>query len=230
MKSVREQIFFDTKRFGKLFFSSSAMYAFTLAEVLITLGIIGVVAAMTIPTLLSATQEQEYKTGYKKAYSVASSAWQKAASEGNIVYRPSWQDVSSKITNFNAFKANFKVVKDCNSSNNSDCWASGDFYYKVYPASDAHAFVDASGMAWSLSSIDNVTGAELLVDINGKKKPNSFGQDRFVLKPITINSEQNTPGVPIRIVPQADILVYDENKCAYGATHPCYYTTWLLGN
>ena len=42
---------------------------FTLAEVLITLGIIGVVAAMTMPTLINSTQGAQYKTAYKKALS-----------------------------------------------------------------------------------------------------------------------------------------------------------------
>ena len=44
--------------------------AFTLAEVLITLGIIGVVAAMTMPTLMNQTQGAQYKTAYKKALSL----------------------------------------------------------------------------------------------------------------------------------------------------------------
>ena len=52
-----------TKRFG-----------FTLAEVLITLGIIGVVAAMTIPTLMYSTQGAQYKAAYKKALSALSQA------------------------------------------------------------------------------------------------------------------------------------------------------------
>ena len=47
---------------------------FTLAEVLITLGIIGVVAAMTMPTLINSTQGAQYKTAYKKALSVLSQA------------------------------------------------------------------------------------------------------------------------------------------------------------
>ena len=47
---------------------------FTLAEVLITLGIIGVVAAMTMPTLMNATNGAQYKTAYKKALSVISQA------------------------------------------------------------------------------------------------------------------------------------------------------------
>ena len=50
-----------TKRFG-----------FTLAEVLITLGIIGVVAAMTMPTLINQTNGAQYKAAYKKALSAIS--------------------------------------------------------------------------------------------------------------------------------------------------------------
>lgn len=50
--------------------------AFTLAEVLITLGIIGVVAAMTVPTLVGQTGEQEYRTGLKKAVSTINQAAQ----------------------------------------------------------------------------------------------------------------------------------------------------------
>ena len=50
-----------TKRFG-----------FTLAEVLITLGIIGVVAAMTMPTLINQTNGAQYKAAFKKALSVIS--------------------------------------------------------------------------------------------------------------------------------------------------------------
>ena len=52
-----------TKRFG-----------FTLAEVLITLGIIGVVAAITMPTLMNSTQGAQYKAAYKKALSALSQA------------------------------------------------------------------------------------------------------------------------------------------------------------
>ena len=50
------------------------MSGFTLAEVLITLGIIGVVAAMTMPTLINSTNGAQYKTAYKKALSVMSQA------------------------------------------------------------------------------------------------------------------------------------------------------------
>ena len=47
---------------------------FTLAEVLITLGIIGVVAAMTIPNLIANTKAHQYRVAFKKAVSTLSQA------------------------------------------------------------------------------------------------------------------------------------------------------------
>ncbi len=48
--------------------------AFTLAEVLITLGIIGVVAAMTIPNLIANTNGAKYRSGFKKAIATLNQA------------------------------------------------------------------------------------------------------------------------------------------------------------
>ena len=48
--------------------------AFTLAEVLITLGIIGVVAAMTLPVIVTKVQENILKTQFKKAYNLLTTA------------------------------------------------------------------------------------------------------------------------------------------------------------
>ena len=48
--------------------------AFTLAEVLITLGIIGVVAAMTIPNLIANTNGAKFRSGFKKAISTLNQA------------------------------------------------------------------------------------------------------------------------------------------------------------
>ena len=54
---------------------------FTLAEVLITLVIIGVIAAMTIPTLMNNTNKQEYVSKLKKAYSTLSQATNRIITE-----------------------------------------------------------------------------------------------------------------------------------------------------
>ena len=54
--------------------NKSKVTAFTLAEVLITLGIIGVVAAMTIPNLISSVGGAEYRAQFKKTLSTVNQA------------------------------------------------------------------------------------------------------------------------------------------------------------
>ena len=79
--------------------------AFTLAEVLITLGIIGVVAAMTLPTLIQNHQKQVWATSAKKSYAVISNMLQKMmADEG-----------ASSITNTTLFTDGL-----CTTSNNCE--------------------------------------------------------------------------------------------------------------
>lgn len=58
--------------------------AFTLAEVLITLGIIGIVAAMTIPTLITRYQKREVATKLKATYSTIANALKLAEEEMGI--------------------------------------------------------------------------------------------------------------------------------------------------
>jgi len=62
------------KNFGELTSRGSKKQAFTLAEVLITLGIIGVVAAMTIPTLIANTKSQQFRSQFKKTLSTLNQA------------------------------------------------------------------------------------------------------------------------------------------------------------
>ena len=58
--------------------------AFTLAEVLITLGIIGIVAAITIPTLISKYQDFSLKVQFKKTYAVLQQAARRAEYEFTV--------------------------------------------------------------------------------------------------------------------------------------------------
>ena len=60
---------------------SSKKVAFTLAEILITLGIIGIVAAMTIPTLISNYNKKQTVTRLKQTYSILSQALSMAQAE-----------------------------------------------------------------------------------------------------------------------------------------------------
>lgn len=58
--------------------------AFTLSEVLITLGIIGVVAAITMPSIINKTQSMILKNQFRKSYSVLLQAWKKAEYDLNM--------------------------------------------------------------------------------------------------------------------------------------------------
>lgn len=215
----------------KGFVRNKRIAAFTLAEVLITLGIIGVVAAMTIPVLMNSIQENQFKTAYKKAFSVASQAWQSAYADYRLEVRPNWTDPQSRIDNFDVFRSYFKVAKICNSGNNSQCWVPGEKYWNA-PEDDANAFVDASGMSWSIASMTSSRGGDIYVDTNGFKKPNKFGQDRFAFLPLTSDGATSTVGIPIKIMPQVDCINTTScpdyaNSCPSIATHPCNYTSWL---
>ena len=58
----------------RMVFMMKQKFGFTLAEVLIVIGIIGVVAALTLPNLNHATGDKETVTRFMKAYSVLSEA------------------------------------------------------------------------------------------------------------------------------------------------------------
>ncbi len=70
-------------------------FGFTLAEVLITLGIIGVVAAMTIPTLISNTNSAKFKSQYKKTLSTLN----QAALMGTAQYDLDFASLTTPCTN-----------------------------------------------------------------------------------------------------------------------------------
>lgn len=206
--------------------------AFTLAEVLITLVIIGVVAAITIPSLQQKIQEDQYKIAYKKAFSTASQAWEQAVHDNLMTVRNSASADAANNTNFAAFKSKFKVSKDCNSNNNSACWSNqaSDEKWDIvsdpdgYPTSNAPAFIDNSGMAWSLA---NSGHSYMFVDTNGFKKPNKWGRDRFMFVAddhkfdgnITLNI------IPPAIKPRTNQIPVDKGSCPSGN---CYYSSWLF--
>lgn len=82
-------------------------HAFTLAEVLVTLGIIGVVAALTMPTLMANHQKAVQKAQFKKAYSLFSNAvFQAQAQMGYPAYCSYWDGAracSTKCTKYNSY-------------------------------------------------------------------------------------------------------------------------------
>ena len=127
---------------------NGAKSAFTLAEVLITLGIIGVVAAMTMPTLINSTQGAQYKTAYKKALSVMSQAVvMNIALEDydlsqTVAGTAQGEDAAGEPqTLFSLFRNRMNVVKVMDGSEfnttdgDPDCWkivSAGDTDYETF--------------------------------------------------------------------------------------------------
>lgn len=216
---------------------------FTLAEVLIVLGIIGIVAEMTIPSMISNFQDSLYKTAYKKAYSVASQAWSAAYAEGALTLCPSWFDGSGNTCNqdnFNVFKSKFKVLKDCGTTT-ANCWnMSGEQSWGGSPTTSAPSFIDASGMSWSKLSSTTTTSPELLVDTNGNKGPNAYGKDRAIFVPFysSYNNGAYKTNVPEIYLypdfPNSDTTNWANNeqlnRCPSMNISPCYYTSWIVGS
>ena len=134
--------------------------AFTLAEVLITLAIIGIVAALTIPSVISNYQQQEFKTGLKKAVSVLNEAIQtNIAQEGETPYENSdlftylQRHMSVIKTGGYAVCKNSDntIVKNLNQNGNyNNCMQGGDtgsmaFGNYVFYTADGMRFEHASG-------------------------------------------------------------------------------------
>ena len=165
--------------------------AFTLAEVLITLVIIGVVAALTIPTAINRIQREELRSQFKKQVSVMSQAIQKMKVDyGDLVYD---MDNDTELTFREKFMRYFSVSCSENCldvtkyKNFSDYrWGSYEFFAYAFIAQDGVSYFFHKG---SPSKLMYVT-----VDINGLgKKPNRQGYDVFTFY------IQNSKLVPDRV-------------------------------
>ena len=91
--------------------------AFTLAKVLITLAIIGIVAAMTIPTLIANYQEKVTITRLKETYSLLSQAYQfavnKNGSPASWKFGTDMYDPNAHVAMANYFKPYLRLSADC---------------------------------------------------------------------------------------------------------------------
>ena len=182
---------------------SSKKAAFTLAEVLITLAIIGVVAAMTIPTLIANYQEKQTVSRLTKAYATISNAYQMAKIENGELFAWGFKENSAKetdpdtgdyeiadsaIENSNLFWAKvvpyLKVVKHTDTTKDNyqfetytlDGRKTDILTLSVVELADGTAFF--GGYIGDYKCIDKC--GDFGVDINGiNTKPNTLGKDIF---------------------------------------------------
>lgn len=183
--------------FIKRFFAKAGgikFSAFTLAEVLITLGIIGVVAAMTIPSLLNKSNDQEMVARLKKVYSTLENARKLVEiDEGGDISSVFPDNSQRAIVATRAFTNHMKVLKNCGTQTgclyHKPVWGlqgtiqSSDFE-SLY-AVDAGKFILADGTIVVILPLTGNSCNEynqcsyVIVDLNGSKLPNMYGQDIF---------------------------------------------------
>ena len=202
---------------------TQALKGFTLAEVLIVVGLLGVVTAATLG-IVNYVQDVSCKTAYKKSYSVAQQALTMANTKDLLV--PSIAGYTNPPANFLAFMSQFKVTKQCTSSNNTECWDnSGEKYVNGNPDATSYAFIDSSGMAWIMYYLGE---SEIFVDTNGFKKPNQWGKDRFAFYLYGANKTKDAGEVPVRIIPYRENdsgICYSGTVC--GVKNNYYGRSWL---
>lgn len=174
--------------------------AFTLAEVLITLAIIGIVAALTIPSLMMKSQDQEFIAGWKKACSTLAQATTQIASENST--SGLWT-LDDRLSMRNSYMTQLSTIKDCVNGTTDGCSSYTTVSARGMPSnSTVPALILKNGTILSFLSTYNACSAatvgcgQILVDVNGNKPPNLVGRDIFAgyvkndtFFPYSINSD-----------------------------------------
>ena len=214
---------------------------FTLAEVLIVIGIIGVVAALTLPNLNHATGDKEKVTKVKKIYSALTEAVDRA----QVIYGPfdTWLNNVSFDDNLDlvALNAKFgkritefmKVSKDC--GNEEGCFstasllnADGTIYYNaqnyLQSLQDCPSYMVTLSDGTSLAFRSGGIAWNISVDIDGPNKgKNMIGNDIFEFT-IGYYNEECTEYGYCRLN-QVSALRYSGEDDIY-----LYTTAWVIEN
>lgn len=189
--------------------------AFTLTEVLITLGIIGIVAAMTLPTLVQKNQKQVAATRLKQTYSQLYFAlnlaqaeygdmknWSVNDNNGSIV--PDQEDRQNIVKKF----AETYFVPHLKYTGKPDLYSLEERGYSAYKTKDGRAYRDLNDKWYIVELTNGVTlffyyNADastskmsyplIYVDINGKTKPNILGRDFFLFDLDSVNTMRIRP-------------------------------------
>ena len=191
--------------------------AFTLAEMLIVIAIIGIIASVVTPMLFGTTSDAVLKAAWKKSYSDLTQATMMiVADNGGSLAGAFPGDVAGTEDFKNAFASKLNIIKDCSGSSTyggsgtgagaDGCWHStgtGNWYFlNGKTISAGGSGVCNSGLILNNGSliyfgIDNSNCSQtagdytrcgyVIIDVNGFKKPNTVGKDIFAVN-ITSNA------------------------------------------
>ena len=188
---------------------------------LITLGIIGVVAAMTLPALINKTQHQELVTSFKKVYSELSQVYMKIKADNGGTFDGLCKSSDDYYILFSKY---MKKVKVCNASTVlGKCWPK-DWYYStgtkvsaeevdssslILPSGTSMLFYYMSEACDSTKELKEPIGCgRIRVDLNGLKKPNVVGKDIFDFYYLINNEVLNKD----KLIKYIDILIFQDKN------------------
>lgn len=201
--------------------------AFTLAEVLITLVVIGIVAAITINIIFN-NQEEAYRSALKKSSSVLQQAFKKAIIDngGFLPYNfdPENREIIDETASF-IFNNYMKVGKDCGKvlcfkkgevkmqNFNGTSSFGGTYESSTYYGS---SFILQDGSFYKIPSLSK-DEISIIVDVNGVYKgPNRLGRDVFYFK-YDVDDERLIPGGSFNGHEQLDLCDKTSTKNWNGA-------------
>jgi len=172
---------------------------FTLAEVLITLLIIGVVASLVIPNLINETNDAELHTAWRKNYAEIAAAFNRAKMDNGGTLLGACNDYDNNCLR-NLVMPYLSYNKSCNNSNTN---GTNKCIYDTYTQLKQYSGKNYSS-SWTVSSLILNNGAIVMffnadkacdgtaassnliwcgsffIDVNGFKGPNTVGKDFYL--------------------------------------------------
>lgn len=201
---------------------------FTLAEVLITLLLIGITASLVIPTVINTINDAEFNANLPRTYSNLSQATKDLVikNSGNI-------DIGQAGSTDSSFRNEFCKVMTC-IKYDTGVNIFGSNVYKFYKGSDDVSYGTSTpsvqtnnGVILQFNVNTSCTGngiyscGSIYADLNGQKQPNMFGKDMYIF----LVTRQNGNG-SFMLVPAGTPgdTVFTPSTCSIGDGKGCAYT------
>lgn len=165
---------------------------FTLAEVLITLGIIGIVTAMTIPGVITTYRKHSTAAALKRAVSTIIQAVRQSEQENGEC--ENWDKTLDDETFIDTYLRSYmKISQTCTAI--TDCGYDKNYWVRMDGTRGSYSnpnnagrvpFLTMDGILYAYSKIVSedeslFNNKMVIIDINGSKRPNQFGYDVFFI-------------------------------------------------
>lgn len=175
------------------------LLGFTVAEVMIAMAIVGVIAAITVPTIMANYQRQTLTTQFQKNYVdleqnltfLQAENYAKTNMYSSILNKKDGKDIADTSGKF--LKEYYQVQKDCETTA-QPCFASA--YWNIssgtsanFTCNDGYTITTKSGTAICMipasiatdeeTETETKNPAKVFIDVNGAEDPNIAGRDLF---------------------------------------------------